>query len=239
MLIKNNSDTSKDYSINVSNPMLEVTPSNLTIGPNDSEYVFVKLTVDNSKIDFLQSGSDSYNGNLNISDGLEQLHIPWAFVKTTRIFLSFDKPPTYCIITNNDSTYYPFDAIDADWNDDYTQAELILPGSTYNITSFFTQFSYDTLDNIQGFNIVNDENVTVKNSDSIFINSEDAKNQLVFEATDETGTELSKKMNWTGDLFLIYPDSLQIKSLSLHIASGIVLSLSDMSPEIFIISWRV
>ena len=38
----------------------------------------------------------------------------------------------------------------------------------------------------------------VKNSDSIFINSEDAKNQLYFEATDETGTELSKKMNWTG-----------------------------------------
>ncbi len=231
LLIKNNSDTSKDYSINVSNPMLEASPSNLTIGPNDSEYVFVKLTVDNSKIDFLQSGSDSYNGNLNISDGLEQLHVPWAFVKTTRIFLSFDKPPTYCIITNNDSTYYPFNAIDADWNDDYTQAELILPGSTYNITSFFTQFSNDSLHNLQNIKIVNNENVTVKNSDSIYINSEDAKNQLHFEATDETGTELSKKMNWSGDLSLIYPDSLQIKSLNLNIDSGIVLSLSDMSQK--------
>lgn len=228
LLVKNNSNSSKEYSINISNPLLEVTPSNLTIGPNDSEYVYVKLTVDNSKIDFLQSGSHSYNGDLNISDGLEQLHIPWAFVKTTRIFLSFDKPPAYFTITNNDSTYSP---IDADWNDDYTQAELIIPGSTYNITSIFIQFNNDTLYNIQSIKIVNNENVKVENSSSIVINSEDAKNQLYFEATDETGTELSKKMNWSGDLSLIYPDSLQIKSFNFNIDSGATLSLSDMSQK--------
>ncbi len=119
--------------------------------------------------------------------------------------------------------------IDADWNDDYTQAELILPSSTYNITSLFTQFSNDSLNNIQSIKIVNNENVKVENSSSIVISSEDAKNQLYFEATDETGTELSKKMNWSGDFSLIYPDSLQIKSLSFNIDSGVVLSLSDMS----------
>ena len=229
LLIKNNSDTSKEYSINLSNPMLVASPSNLIIGPNDSAHVYIKLTVDNSKIDFLQSGSHSYNGNLNISDGLEQLHIPWAFVKTTRIFLSFDKPPAYFTISNNDSTYSP---LDADWNDDYTQAELILPGSTYNITSLFIQFSSDTIyNNIQSLKVVNNENVRVENSSSIFINSEDAKNQLFFEATDEIGTELSKKLNWSGDLCLIYPDSLQIKSLSITIGSGLSLSLSNMSQK--------
>ncbi len=165
LLIKNNSGNSKDYSINISNPMLEVSPSNLTIAQNDSAYIYVTLTVDNNKVNFLQSGSYSYNGNLNISDGSEQIHIPWGFVKTTRIFLSFDKPPAYFTISNNDSTYSP---IDADWNDDYTQAEFILPSSTYNITSIFIQFSNDTLYNIQSIKIVNNENVTVENSSSYY-----------------------------------------------------------------------
>jgi hypothetical protein len=79
--------------------------------------------------------------------------------------------------------------------------------------------------------IVINENVKVDNSNSISVSTEDAKNQLYFEATDETGAVLSKKINWSGDLLVIYPDSLQIKSLNLTIDSGAVLSLSDMSQK--------
>ena len=229
LLIKNNSGTSKDYSINISNPMLVVSPSNLTIAPNDSAYIYVTLTVDNNKVNFLQSGSYSYNGNLNISDGLEQLHIPWAFVKAPRIFLSFDKPPTYFTIADKNNTYSSYNA---DWNDDYTQAELILPSSTYDITSFFIQYNVDSLGSIQNMKIVNKEKVMVEDGSSIFINTDDAKNQVYFEGTDEVGKELINKSNWAGSFYLLYPDSTQLKSYeSFPINSETELNFSDMSTD--------
>ncbi len=45
------------------------------------------------------------------------------------------------------------------------------------------------------------------------------------------GTELSKKTNWSGNLSLIYPDSLQIKSFSFYIDSGSTLRLSDLTTK--------
>ena len=79
----------------------------LTLAPGESRWVVITFTVDNAKIPFPTEGSLAVSGELVFSGGTEPIHVPWAFVKATKLSIQYDETASItAFVTSPDGRSY-------------------------------------------------------------------------------------------------------------------------------------
>lgn len=77
---------------NVPGVTLTVMPSACIIPGGSTQDVQVTLVVNNTAIPIVDEDIIAFDGRVHVAGPQDTLHIPWAFVRTSRLFLSFSEP---------------------------------------------------------------------------------------------------------------------------------------------------
>ncbi len=116
------------------------------------------ISVDNSIVPNVSDPSGAYEGILLITNGVESIELPFAFVKTPVLTINFNSEPLFVLVHNrNDLEYIKYN-----------------PGTTYSIV-----VSEDTYDIIAIFGMYRDtivvrEDIAISNNRTINISSDEA-----------------------------------------------------------------
>lgn len=173
---------------------LSAVPDNFILAQNDSQYVIFSLTVDNSILPNANEKPYAFSGRVQINGDRDTLKLPWAFIKTPKVTLTFNLPrPNFIISSDNFSA----GTLNADWIDLYT-AELLLPEGVYDI--FATSHDEDS-------KIVIYENIAINDFMIYSIDFKDAIYQIELNGVDETGQLLSSADYYFGNIIIGFPES--------------------------------
>jgi len=162
-------------------------PSSITIDPNSEGILIVELLVNNTTVPYPDWGSLSYSGNILVSAD-ENLHIPFAFVKSTKMILVSDTPAPHVEIFG--PNFYE----SVDFLDDMYEYEVILPPKSYDILAMIFE--------VEKTQILVLEEIEVVESDTIEINFSEVQNQVVYNGVDEKGSPLEKSVK---EVFVFCP----------------------------------
>ncbi len=165
---------------------LTANPSSFTVGQNDSQQVFVSLSVNNSMIPFPQRGSLSYSGKAHFNGTKDTLNIPWAFVKAAKVVIASDLPAFISFSSDSFQTFYPAEP----------NSEFICPNGVYDLMAFYPPQI-----------IVMKEQLTVNGNTSISVSSKEASNLIVGNGISEAGKSLNSMPVNSNNVLLLYPDS--------------------------------
>jgi len=168
----------------------EVTPSSVTLAPNETQSMTVTVTVDNALVPNPLNEPRAYGGRLVAASSMDTLTVPFAFLKSSVLNLTFDAEPWMVLIhdRNNDPT------------DGYGQGFYVYPGTA--LSTLVPPRSYDILavfptDPTGAYNAetrVVKEDVVVETVATVAINRSDAVNHIVLNQVDADQRPLS----WDG-----------------------------------------
>jgi len=205
LIVKNIDTTVKNYEIEISNlnagVTISATPSQFSLSMNDSQFVFIKLVVDNNIVPYPLDGSLAFDSNIILKTDNETLHLPVAFVKASKLIMNFDKPNPDFFIS---SETYSYRTIFWEWDDHYT-AELALPKGKYDL--FFKCDGW-----LSKYFIIK-ENYNVEELNNLEINFAEAKNQIVLKGVNENGVFLSDETNARYNHRVVFPEESKYRSI--------------------------
>ncbi|MDP4174568.1 MAG: S8 family serine peptidase [Bacteroidota bacterium] len=207
--ILNGSGILQNYTVNIiglSNGIL-LTPSlnNFSLNAGETKRVVFTLTVNNSSVPFSSGNGFSYSGKVSITNTSDSLIIPWSFVKTPVLAISFKQPFLTYAIYKSGKLYNDFTA----WNqDDSLYSEIMLPQGKYTVLSSF----YNLKDSVYNFRFMAKPDITLNGYKSINIDPEEANLSFIFNGTDETGKKIEDYSSSYKHIQLSLPVDEQLKS---------------------------
>ncbi len=183
--VTNTKNIAQNYSVafsgTVSGISVSTSPQNFSLSQNETKNVFVTITVDNGIIPIVDQDIPVYDGFVRINGSSDTLHLPWAFARTTRMFLTFSDPNPIFLGASK------LNFIQSTYNRWYSRVRWI-DAKTLEVTGG----SYDTYNFALYFPTVNKlitkENVAVNGTESIHFTSSDAVHTIFFDGADNTGT---------------------------------------------------
>ncbi len=155
---------------------IETNVSELTLGANESAAIIFTLTVDNSIVEYPNTKSQTYDGVLSINGTIDQIKLPWAFVKATMIYIKFDIPFENCHILSEDNTRY-YSVRGSDYMQ-YTFA--LLEKGSYDLVAFL-----DDPNNNDVFIVM--EKFQLEATDTLHISATKAKYNIKAESVNKQG----------------------------------------------------
>jgi hypothetical protein len=174
-------------------------PSSFSVAQNDSQQIIVTLSVDNSQVSYPTWSSLTYSGNVYIRGTTDTLHIPWAFVKASKVTVTFDQPYASFALAN---PAYLIDDFRAEWIDPYN-AQFIAPEGTYDL--FATFFS-------SPMQHVFKEGLNIHDATNISVSSSDANYTIRQRGVDQLGQSISSAQYRSGIFTFVFPDSSKLSS---------------------------
>jgi len=133
--ISNMSREPKTYSFQVQTARtgiaLSFLPARLTVNANESRYVVVELTADNSSLPDNSVFSDGYSGSIYAVSTSDTLIVPYLFFKGSVFQISFSETPFQVVIHDQKSNAYYF-------NPTGTFLSAFVPAGVYDIVTAFT-----------------------------------------------------------------------------------------------------
>ncbi len=181
--IKNISSTSQNYTVNISSKYsgvsFTVDKPTFSLVPNDSTAIDIRMSVNNSMVQFLNSGSNAYSAYAQIIGTKDTLSLPWAFVKRQMIQLKFEQPASIFILASNDKLFQPCNAT---YINLYT-AELNVPNGNYDFMSGMA--AGDTV------YICIKKNLNLTGADVITISKNESTHEIHLNGKDEYGRNIA------------------------------------------------
>ncbi len=173
--IINTSETVKSYTITIDTDglppgiQINTTPLSFTLNPNESQNVLVELVVDNTIVPNVNESPYAYEGSIQIQSGSEISNVPFAFLKSNVITLSFDINPKAVLIHNR---------VDQSWFFGVTENlyQALVPDGNYDIITRFAEIPEK---------IIIKENVSA--GSHVTINSTDAVHHINISTINELG----------------------------------------------------
>jgi len=203
VIITNTASVTQNYSADIAGLVqgitLSVTPGAFTLAPGTSQKIIFNLNVDNTVLPYVYTNSLSYGGMVNINGSVDKMHIPWAFVKTSVMIFTFEKPVQNYIIFTSKTNYKLSDAVNSS---DFYSSEILLPKGKYNM--FFAFLNTDT----SSISFVHKEDYQVDGYKKLTVGPSDAPYKIGFNGINETGQLLTSLSGCDNNLAFVYTDSV-------------------------------
>lgn len=185
--ILNGSETLKNYKVNISGASggISLTPSinNFSLNASESQKIVFTLTVNNLSVPFSSRNDFSYSGKVMVTSTSDSLIIPWTFIKTPVLAISFKQPYLRYVVYRSGKLYTDLNA----WNQsDSLYSEIMLPQDKYTVVSSF----YNLKDSVYNFRFAAKSDIDVNGYKSINIDPEEANLSFIFNGTDESGKRI-------------------------------------------------
>ena len=108
--LTNVSTTSLSYSLQVSGTLptgvtTTVSPADVTLAAGGSVTVTLSITVDNALVAYRADMPGSYEGQLIAQSGTQALAVPFSFIKSPQLDMTFSEKPSAVIIHNGKALY--------------------------------------------------------------------------------------------------------------------------------------
>jgi subtilisin family serine protease len=203
VVITNHADIPQDFTISfdpfIAGVNITASPFSFSLNSGESQSIEFSLTVDNEIVPYPEDGSPAFDGTVFFNGTEDTLKIPWAFVKQTKVRITFDEPDADFIISNEENYIVGF--LDAQWIDLYTAEFNITPGN------------YDLLANIwigdySGAKVIVQEQIPVEGIVDLSVHFSDAVHEIELAGVDTQGQVLSAK-EATRQLIFLFPELSQ------------------------------
>jgi hypothetical protein len=158
----------------------DIVPASITLAPHETRSVTMTITVDNALLPVPDRDPRAYDGRLIAASSMETLVVPFAFLKSPVLNLSFDVPPWFVFIhdRNNDPA------------DGYGSGLYVAPGPTLSVLlpprtyDIITVFSTDPEGHFNPETRVVREGVAVDAATTLAISRQEAVHRLILEQVD-------------------------------------------------------
>jgi subtilisin family serine protease len=216
---------------------LTIEPSSLMIAPQETQTVTVRLSVQNPAVPFPKSGSLALAGSLVFDDGKSPIHVPWAFVKSARVTVRYDRDEfaTVLIAGTADSRLVrqiPF-------GNGVRSTDVYVPPGTYDVQLQATSFDSSSLT----YRIIFAPRQEVQTTAVADLKMASATNSIAYASRDDQGRLLSQIGRTPGvcnnNVMVVYPggSALDHTSSTLGTRSGSQFRLATSTlPDGFAIS---
>lgn len=211
--VTNHNDNTQTYTITTNDLIAGIeiitSSSEFTLNSGESQEIIITVNANNNILDYSEKESMAYDGVIDITGTTDTLNIPWAFIKTSLLVLSFDKPNPYFYVANKEN-YKGF--YDASWNENKNEATLLLPRDNYDMIFDFWNRDYNPN------SIVIREKIFVDKITQLSINSTEAIHKIQLNSIDEHGQSLSnlpytfKRHNFQ----FLFPDSSNLIAVGVY-----------------------
>jgi subtilisin family serine protease len=110
--------------------MAKITPATLTLAPGQTGSFTFDLKLNNSEVPNVTNPPNAYEGNVVVKGGGETLAIPFTFIKSPILEVTFDEEPWMLNVHNR---------VNASWNISYPglSRALLLPADVYDVIALF------------------------------------------------------------------------------------------------------
>jgi subtilisin family serine protease len=163
-----------------------ISPSSLTLAPNEKRSVEVRLTVDNAVVPFADDPHERLIGGDVVASGTSSFRVPWAFVRSARVTLSSHDLQAVSLMfeagQTDGVTLRPYK------HDFPTAAEIYIPpGKSWSFTVSGVTSAPETL------RLVLLEDRPIGGDEVIIIRAADAPLRIAFATTTADGTTLAQR----------------------------------------------
>jgi subtilisin family serine protease len=176
LTLTNLSDSTADYSLSVHGDFsagitTAITPAELTLAPGERKSFSLGLVADNSLTANVPSPPFSYEGGIVAQSEDDTVRIPFAFLKTPRLNLTFDEQPSLVLAYNKAG----FLRVKEDW--DLSWSTLVPEGELDVVSLFFG-----------GATVIREDVVAASNV-NLAISRGEAVHRIAIQPVDETGRD--------------------------------------------------
>lgn len=96
LMVHNRNDIGQEYAVsttgNRAGITVAVSPPSITIPAGTEAPVFVTLTVNNTVVPIVDEDIRLFDGRVRLAGTEDTLEVPWAFARTSRLIMAFDRP---------------------------------------------------------------------------------------------------------------------------------------------------
>ena len=183
-------------------------PAEFSLATRDSQLVMLNLKVDNTVIPYPQKGPLSYGGTILFQGTADTLRIPWAFVKASRLMLSFSGliDPISIIVCNDKYSGPNVGNLEAIGADCY---QLVVPPGTYDV---FAEYRYT-----KSLKTIIKEFVYVDGVTQIEFHPEEASHGIATKFVDDRGVPFTLPYRY---MLIGFPDSSLFRSFGFSFGAG-------------------
>lgn len=196
-------------------------PASFELDPNGAQSIVVTLSVSNAVVPIVDEDIEIYGGQVVVRGSVDTVHAPWAFVRTSRLLLTFDEPGA-SFMGASGSAYFISDYFG--WMTKSrrispTVAEVIgAPSGVYDITAFFPH--------VEGSSrlVVREQVPIGPAGGTLAISSTEALYGVQFQAVDALGLPLQQYGHGMRGLLLSFPTGIWANNLLPPEAAGVYVS---------------
>jgi hypothetical protein len=217
--VQNISTSSVNYSLSVSGTLpsgISVTlePSSVSLVPGATTTVTFRITVDNSVVPFPSEAPYAYSGMVVAQSGGDRLTLPFAFVKSPSLQITFDQVPWYVRIHDRVSKSWSFP--NPPNRPLGTSLTAILPPGNYDVITVFPEYTW-----------VVKEGVIVSSLTPLAVNSTDAIYTVRIVPKDKNGLAIVDSFQMTQHLQL--KGSIFYNGFNLYSKTNLDFKISPLS----------
>ena len=174
----------------------DISPADVTLGAGESVTVTLAITVDNALVPYQSEEPGAYEGKLMAESAASTLAVPFAFIKSPILEITFDEEPWIVMI---------HDRSDRGWLYPYPGTSLFafLPEGTYDIWVIYTAETW-----------VIREGVVVSDVMSLSISRSEAVHEIAIAPLDKDGQALSPSDRTFAQVFTYTPSEIWIGVIS-------------------------
>ncbi|MFQ5707538.1 MAG: S8 family serine peptidase [bacterium] len=162
--IQNLGQVQKSYAFSISRNLpagvsVLITPEVLTLAPGESQLLSLALNVDNSTVPMVGDAPYAYSGAILAASAADTLKVPFAFIKSPQLNITFDEGPWWVVIHNRRGEVR-----------DYIWPGLFLsdlfPADTYDILVYFEDGTTQVVK--EGLSLDNLHALTISKSEAVY-----------------------------------------------------------------------
>ncbi len=202
---------------------LTVSPAHFTLAAGAAQQLIISLAVTNALVSYPTEFPMTYEGRLHLTGTQNILSIPWAFVKASKVTLTFDEP--YADFSLFSENAY---ASDGDWIDMYT-ADVVVPKGRYILAADFHSFEPGIASKF-----VFRENVDIEGYANLAVSAQEAVHKIELKGVDNAGLPFSESRRDI-DYIWVYPPGYRLlagASITSNISGAYSLLTSPFSDRI-------
>ncbi|MCC6396907.1 MAG: S8 family serine peptidase [Bacteroidetes bacterium] len=184
IVIANHDDVAQTYAVDFSPGAAGITlaasPQTFSIVPGGTQQVLVTLTVNNAAIPIVDEDILIFDGAMRVSGASDTLRIPWAFVRTSRMMLSFSHPEPILLGASNSyyiTSQYARFASKVRWIDTRHLEVVGAFNGTYDFAVYFPSTGA----------LVTREQLVFQGNDALHFDASEAIHTLQIAGSDEHG----------------------------------------------------